>query len=351
MRDCFRSLKISSKGAPLPEDGSASQDVGVASKVSDAYKGNPPRTEDGSASRSAGGVPAKAETQTSAIQTAVNPFTMQPVIPEEPTLHPPLELASKRAAESRAKNTWASESFRKTAMTAGQRAWMDKLKKDDLSGVMPRLSQFLQLTGKELTSNPRSSPEYAEKCLVEAELGAHFSEKRYEHIKSQADKDLLAWAIKRDAGCIWLEGSERTYVRAVKHRLVTRGPPVRQGMHRLSRPDMEWVEKAVAEDVNGGQLIKGSSEWGFPALPTKEAAAHKAIKRKRRVVVDYRALNRVTVRKVFFIPNSDQINRCVAGSQFISVGDAKEGFNQVENEPESAKKIAVLVASGTCPEA
>ena len=118
-------------------------------------------------------------------------------------------------------------------------------------------------------------------------------------------------------------------------------------MHRLSRPDMEWVEKAVAEDFASGQLIKGSSEWGFLAFPTKEVASLKAIKRKRRVVVDYRALNRVTVRKVFLIPNSDQIKSFVSGSKFISVGDAKEGFNQVENEPESAKKMAVLVASGT----
>ena len=118
-------------------------------------------------------------------------------------------------------------------------------------------------------------------------------------------------------------------------------------MHRLSRADMEWVEKAIGEDVARGQLVKGSSLWGFPAFPTKEVASHRAIKRKRRVVVDYRALNRVTQRKVFLIPNSDQIKSCVAGSQFISVGDAKEGFNQVENDPESAKKMAVLVASGT----
>ena len=37
----------------------------------------------------------------------------------------------------------------------------------------------------------------------------------------------------------------------------------------------------------------------------------------------------------------------MAGSQFISVGDLKEGFNQVENEPETAQKLAVLAASGT----
>ena len=65
------------------------------------------------------------------------------------------------------------------------------------------------------------------------------------------------------------------------------------------------------------------------------------------MVVDYRALNRATVRKVFIIPNSDQIKSSVAGSRYLSVGDAKEGFNQVENEHESAKEMAVLSVSGT----
>ena len=137
---------------------------------------------------------------------------------------------------------------------------------------------------------------------------------------------------------MWLPESPRTTVKGFKHRLITRGPPVRGKLFRLNRPDTEWIEKAIKEDVDRGQLQKGTSEWGFPAFPTKVAASHKAIKRKRRVVVDYRALNRVTVRKVFLIPNSDQIKSCVSGSKFISVADAKEGFNQVENEPESAKK-------------
>ena len=145
---------------------------------------------------------------------------------------------------------------------------------------------------------------------------------------------------------MWLPDSPRTCVRAFRHQLITRGPPVRVGMHRLSKPDTEWVEQAIREDVERGQLVKGTSDWGFPAFPTKESPDHKAIKRKRRMVVDYRALNRVTVRKVFLIPNSDYIKTCVAGSHFISVGDLKEGFNQVDNLPETAKKMAVLAASG-----
>lgn len=91
-------------------------------------------------------------------------------------------------------------------------------------------------------------------------------------------------------------------------------------------------------------MEKGSSDWGFPAFPTKENAAYKAIKRSRRMVVDYRELNKVTVRKFFLIPNSDYIKSTVAGNEFISVGDLKEGFNQVDNEPETRKKMARAIS-------
>ena len=104
--------------------------------------------------------------------------------------------------------------------------------------------------------------------------------------------------------------------------------------------------KAIAEDVQRGQLEKGTSDWGFPAFPTRESPSYKAIHRGRRMVVDYRRLNDVTVRKFFLIPNSDYIKSAVAGNEFISVGDLKEGFNQVDNEPETRKKMAVLSAGG-----
>ena len=143
---------------------------------------------------------------------------------------------------------------------------------------------------------------------------------------------------------MWLPDSPRTSARGFKLRLITTGPPVRVPLHRLSREATEWCEQAIQEDVARGQLTKGNSSWGFPAFPTQEAPAHKAIKRARRLVVDYRKLNQVTVRKVFLIPDSDQVKSTVAGNKFISVGDLKEGFNQVDNEEETRKKMAVLSA-------
>ena len=118
-------------------------------------------------------------------------------------------------------------------------------------------------------------------------------------------------------------------------------------LHRLNRPDTEWIEAAIQEDVQRGQLKRGISEWGFPAFPNKESPSYKAIKRKMRMVVDYRALNRSTVRKFFIIPNSDYIKSTVAGCHLLSTGDLKDGFNQVDNEEETKKKMAVLSASGT----
>ena len=57
------------------------------------------------------------------------------------------------------------------------------------------------------------------------------------------------------------------------------------------------------------------------------------------MVVDYRGLNKVTLRRYFIIPNADALKSTVAGSKHISVGDLKEGFNQVDNEPETAQKM------------
>ena len=143
---------------------------------------------------------------------------------------------------------------------------------------------------------------------------------RYVHL-GDADIDPIRWVVSRGSGCMWLPDTHRTTVKGFKHRLLTRGPPVRVKLFRLNRPDTEWIEKAIQEDVKRGQLEKGTSDWGFPAFPTKEGKAYKAIQRSRRMVVDYRELNKVTVRKFFLIPNSDYIKSTVAGSRFISVGD------------------------------
>ena len=138
---------------------------------------------------------------------------------------------------------------------------------------------------------------------------------RYGHLQHEQDFELLRWVVNRGSGCMWLPDSPRTTVKGFRHRLITRGPPVRVKLFRLNRLDTEWIERAIQEDVKRGQLVKGVSDWGFPAFPTKEGKDYKPVKRSRRMVVDYRELNKVTVRKFFLIPNSDYIKSAVAGNK------------------------------------
>lgn len=62
--------------------------------------------------------------------------------------------------------------------------------------------------------------------------------------------------------------------------------------------------------------------------------------------MDNRVLNRVTERRLFIIPSADGIKIAVAWLKFVSVADLEEDFNQVENEPETAATMAVLMGSG-----
>ena len=100
------------------------------------------------------------------------------------------------------------------------------------------------------------------------------------HLKHEQDFEDLRWVVSRGSGCMWLPDSPRTTVKGFRHRLITRGPPVRVNLFRLNRLDTEWIERAIQEDVKRGQLVKGVSDWGFPAFPTKEAPDHKAIKKR-----------------------------------------------------------------------
>ncbi len=262
----------------------------------------------------------------------------------EPTPKDPSNILDPHFADRLRRKT-ADTSVSARRKKAAADAWMKKLDEGDYAGPSLDRSRYLTLRNEAVKGNPRQTPEYRKMCCEAVGVGITPDKERYGHLQD-ADFDCIRWVVNRGSGCMWLPDSPRTTVKGFKHRLITRGPPVRCKLFRLNRPDTEWIEKAIQEDVKRGQLEKGTSDWGFPAFPTKEGQAYKAIKRARRMVVDYRELNKVTVRKFFLIPNSDYIKSTVAGSEFVSVGDLKEGFNQVDNEEETRKKMAVLSAGG-----
>ena len=87
-----------------------------------------------------------------------------------------------------------------------------------------------------MNGNPRNTASYEETCCEQVGLGESPDMSKYGHFQGADDIDLMRWVVRRGAGCFWLKDSPRTRVKGFKHRLITRGPPVRVGLHRLNRP-------------------------------------------------------------------------------------------------------------------
>ena len=151
--------------------------------------------------------------------------------------------------------------------------------------------------------------------------------------------------LARKAGGFWVEGSPRTTVRNVMHDCIPIGPPVSQQPHNLKGEAAAWVDEKLEEEVQRGQLIRGSSAWGSPPFPTKEAPAHKRA-RKRRLVVDYRRVNARVKRSTYYCRKATDVLASCAGSVWYSFLDAVTGFNQIANTRRAMEVLAIVARSG-----
>ena len=70
----------------------------------------------------------------------------------------PLVVADAAAATRAGQSSWSSPTF--DSFTASGKAWMEKLRRGDLSGCVTPPESFIPLRGQQLAANPRVSEEY-----------------------------------------------------------------------------------------------------------------------------------------------------------------------------------------------
>ena len=181
--------------------------------------------------------------------------------------------------------------------------WMERARRGEWDQVHQPLSVYGDPSLKE---NPRGTKAYADK-VVEA-MGIRDPARR-PHL-SKEDRAAVEEVFRRKAKGMWLDGSPRTIIRGVTHDVKTVGGPVRGPPIRLKGGENQLVEDGIREDVARGQLIRGNSPWGSWAFPV---AAHPAGK-KRRIVVDYRRVNSLTIRAVYYLRTADSVKGECVGS-------------------------------------
>lgn len=110
--------------------------------------------------------------------------------------------------------------------------------------------------------------------------------------------------------------------------------------YKTTRTDREEISKIVQEWKSSGVVVDTVSPYASPVLLVKQDGIN-------RLCVDYRRLNKQTIRQHYPLPDmSEQLEALAAGKMFIQL-DSASGYLQIPLTPEAAEKTAFITADTT----
>ena len=120
----------------------------------------------------------------------------------------------------------------------------------------------------------------------------------------------------------------------------TRLPMVRPLRHE-SQKDAKIIQEYIEAGLKSGMLLPSTSPYGSMALivPKKDGTP--------RFVVDYRALNEITIKNKYPLPLMDELFDRVAGAKWFTKIDLRSGFHQIAIRPEDREKTAFRTRYGS----
>ena len=126
---------------------------------------------------------------------------------------------------------------------------------------------------------------------------------------------------------------------AIKHPINTgSATPIRQKMRRTPL-GFEKEEKTHLDDLLASSVIQPSA-WASPPVLIRKKDG------RVRYCIDYRALNNVTIRDAFPLPNIDECLDVLEGTMFFSTLDMSSGYYQIELSDEDRHKTAFITKYG-----
>ncbi|MCO5568504.1 hypothetical protein L7F22_022203 [Adiantum nelumboides] len=110
--------------------------------------------------------------------------------------------------------------------------------------------------------------------------------------------------------------------------------------YRVSHAQQEEIMRQVNELVEKGMVRPSSSPFCTPDLleHKKDGTYH--------MCVDYRALNRITIKNRFLVPQTEDLFDKLQGSAYFSRIDLKSGYHQIRIVNEDILKIAFRTTFG-----
>lgn len=106
--------------------------------------------------------------------------------------------------------------------------------------------------------------------------------------------------------------------------ILTSDVPVHHGPRRLSYKERIAVQKKVEELLKESVIRPSNSPYAATLVPTKKKDGD------LRICVDYKGINKLTVRDSFPLPLIEDFLEHLGGKRYFSTLDLKGGFHQVK---------------------
>ncbi|GJS70629.1 putative reverse transcriptase domain-containing protein [Tanacetum coccineum] len=122
--------------------------------------------------------------------------------------------------------------------------------------------------------------------------------------------------------------------------LVPGAAPVARALYRLAPSELQELSTQLQELSDKGFIRPSSSPWGAPVLFVKKKDG------SFRMCIDYRELNKLTVKNRYPLPRIDDLFDQLQGSRVYSKIDLRSGYHQLRVREEDIPKIAFRTRYG-----
>jgi hypothetical protein len=122
--------------------------------------------------------------------------------------------------------------------------------------------------------------------------------------------------------------------------LMPEAAQVLKSPYRMSTPELKELQLQLEEILKKGYIHPGVSSWGAPVLFVKKKD------RTLRLCIDFRQLNKVTVKNKYPLPRIDDIFDQLKGARIFSKIDLRSGYHQVRIKDEDINKTTFRTRYG-----
>ncbi|GKB45950.1 putative reverse transcriptase domain-containing protein, partial [Tanacetum coccineum] len=116
--------------------------------------------------------------------------------------------------------------------------------------------------------------------------------------------------------------------------------PIAKSPYHLAPSELEELSGQLKELQDKGFIRPSSSPWGAPVLFVKKKDG------SFRMCIDYRELNKLTIKNRYPLPRIDDMFYQLQGSQYFSKIDLRSGYHQLRVHEEDIPKIAFRTRYG-----